>query len=212
MVTGAFFEPKALWGSTSVRPAADCGAGAGEASFATTTGAGMIGVSVGAGALAVSDGVCTNVGADVDAGSRVLWKEGRNRANRLSKPTLRIPAKMRRRFTRSSEIIRAICPCGPRNRILPRNSEKVRVVAVQGSSKQQATCRHRGSLDLVTDCTGSVVRWPLQLGEDFHALGFCVRNGSKLMKTNVLFILSENLTNIHSTCILRFELGLGREN
>src|SRR6266478_9542570 len=103
---GAFFEPKALWGSTSVRAAADCGGGRGEASFATTTGAGMIGVSDGAGALAVSDGACANAGADGDKRSEDLWKEGRNRANRLSNPTLRIPARMRRRFTRSSKIIR----------------------------------------------------------------------------------------------------------
>src|SRR6266446_4017915 len=138
---GAFFEPKALWGSTSVRAAADCGGGRGEASFATTTGAGMIGISDGAGASAVSDGACANAGA-VDAGSGDLRKEGRNRANKPSKPTLRIPARMRRRFTRSSEIIRAICPFGSRNRILPRNGEKVRVVVVQSSSKQQEMCRH----------------------------------------------------------------------
>src|SRR5437660_4225670 len=98
MVTGAFLDPNALWGSTSVRPAADCGGGRGKASFATTTGAGMIGVSDGAGAPAVSDGVCANAGADGDAGSGDLCKEGKNKANRLSKPTLRIPARMRRRF------------------------------------------------------------------------------------------------------------------
>src|SRR6267143_6848288 len=142
MVTGALFEPKALCGSTSDRPADDCGAGGSGAAFAATTGAGMIGVSDGAGALAVSDGVCANAGADGDAGSGDLCKEGRNKANRPSKPTLRIPARMRRRFTRSSEIIRAICPFGSRNRILPRNGEKVRVVVVQSSSKQQEMCRH----------------------------------------------------------------------
>src|SRR6266404_5456102 len=131
MVTGAFFEPKALCGSTSGRPAADCGAGGSAVAFAATTGAGMIGVSDGAGALAVSDGVCANAGADGDAGSGDLCKEGRNKANRLSKPTLRIPARMRRRFTRSSEIIRAICPCGSRNRILPRNRRNVRVVVAE---------------------------------------------------------------------------------
>src|SRR5712664_2792330 len=142
MVTGALFEPKALCGSTSDKPSADGGAGGSGAAFAATTGAGMIGVSDGVGALAGSDGVCANAGADGDAGSGDLCKEGRNKANRLSKPTLRIPARMRRRFTRSSEIIRAICPCGSRNRILPRNGEKVRVVVVQSSSKQQEMCRH----------------------------------------------------------------------
>src|SRR6266446_10695087 len=128
---GAFFEPKALWGSTSVRAAADCGGGRGEASFATTTGAGMIGISDGAGVSAVSDGACANAGAVGDAGSGDLRKEGRNRANKPSKPTLRIPARMRRRFTRSSEIIRAICPYGSRNRILPRNRGNVRVVVAE---------------------------------------------------------------------------------
>src|SRR5258708_11160395 len=128
MVTGALFEPKALCGSTSDKPSADCGAGGSGTAFAATTGAGMIGVPDGAGALAVSDGVCANAGADGDAGSGDLCKEGRNKANKLSKPTLRIPARMRRRFTRSSEKIRAICPCGSRNRILPRNRENVGVL------------------------------------------------------------------------------------
>src|SRR5260370_21245616 len=131
MGTGAFFDPKALCGSTSDKPSADCGAGGREASSATTTGAGMIGVSDGAGALAVSDRVCANEGADGEAGSGDLCKDGRNKANRLSKPTLRIPARMRRRFTRSSEIIRAICPLRLRHRILPPNQRNARVVVTK---------------------------------------------------------------------------------
>jgi hypothetical protein len=34
----------------------------------------------------------------------------------------------------------------------------------------------------------------------------------KLLNRMELQLLSENLTSIHSTCILRFELGLEREN
>jgi len=137
MVTGALFEPKALCGSTSGRPAADCGAGGSGAAFAATTGTAMTGVSEGADALAVSEGVCANAGTDGKAGAGDWCKEGRNKANKLSKPTLRIPARRRRRFTRSSEMLRAICPCGTRNRILPRNRGNVRVVVARTSPKHQ---------------------------------------------------------------------------
>src|SRR5712692_1684369 len=100
MMTGAFFEPKALCGSMSGRPAGDCGAGGREAAFATTTGAGITGGSESARELTVSDGDGANGCGVGEAGSGVLWKEGRNRANKPSKPTLIIPARMRRRFTR----------------------------------------------------------------------------------------------------------------
>jgi hypothetical protein len=36
--------------------------------------------------------------------------------------------------------------------------------------------------------------------------------GCKTKKMNSLSVLSKNLTNIHSTCILCSGLGLGREN
>src|SRR5229473_4156596 len=105
MVTGAFLEPKALCGSTSGRPTADCGAGGTEAAFASTTSVGTTGGWDSARELTVGDGACASGCDDVEAGSGVLWKEGRNRAPKPSTPTLIIAAKMRRRFTRSSEMI-----------------------------------------------------------------------------------------------------------
>src|SRR5258708_4182715 len=107
MGTGAFFEPKALCGSTSGRAATDCGAGGREAAFATTTGIGIIGGSDSAWELAGSDGDCASGCADGEADPGVLWKEGRKRAHTPSTPTVIIPARMRRRFTRSSEMVRA---------------------------------------------------------------------------------------------------------
>src|SRR6266436_1875980 len=114
MATGAFFEPKALCGSTSGRSAADCGAGGREAAFATTTDGGIIGGSEAAWELTLSGGDCANGWADGKAGSGVLCKDGRNRAHKPSKPTLIIAARIRRRFTRSSKVARAILPCGRR--------------------------------------------------------------------------------------------------
>src|SRR5713226_1852358 len=111
MATGAFFEPKALCGSTSGRSVADCGADGSEAALATITGAGMRGALDSAEELTLpgSGGVCANGCVDGETGSGVRCKDGRKRAQKPSKPMLRIPARMRRRFTRSSEIVRAIC-------------------------------------------------------------------------------------------------------
>jgi len=36
--------------------------------------------------------------------------------------------------------------------------------------------------------------------------------GCKTKKMSNLPVLSSNLTNMHSTCILRYQLGLGRKN
>src|ERR1700682_6377865 len=134
MATGAFFEPKALCGSTSGRSAADCGVGGREVAFATTTDVGIIGGSDAVWESTLSDGGCARVSTDCEAGSGVLCKDGRNKAHTPSKPTLRIPARMRRRFTRSSEMDGAICPCGCQYRILPRNSGNLRVFVAGISS------------------------------------------------------------------------------
>src|SRR5260370_10479543 len=128
MATGAFFEPKALCGSTSGRPATDCGAGGREAALATTTGVGIIEGSDSVLELNVADDGCAIGCAAGGPGSGDLCKEGRSSAHAPRKPTLKIPAKMRRRFTRSSETVRATCPCGVRNRILPLNRRKVSAV------------------------------------------------------------------------------------
>src|SRR5712692_12026286 len=141
MVMGAFFEPKALCGSTSGRPAGDCGTGGREAAFASTTGAGITGGADSAGALTDSDGVSATGCVFVVTYLLLLCREGRNSANNPNKPTLRIPARMRRRFTQSSEMVRAICPCGSRNRILPRNRGNVRVVVARSTPKHQEMCR-----------------------------------------------------------------------
>src|SRR4029077_3335440 len=156
MVTGAFFEPKALCGSTSGRSVADCGAGGREAAFATTTDGGIIGGSEAAWELMLSGGDCANGWVDGEAGSGVLRKDGRNRAPKPSKPTLIIPARIRRRFTRSSKMVRAILPCGRRYRILPRNAGKERVVVPGSSLEHPEKFRRRSSLRLVADETGSV--------------------------------------------------------
>src|SRR6266478_2173663 len=161
MVTGAFFEPKALCGSTSGRSAADCGAGGREAAFATTTDGGMIGGSEAAEESTLPVGDCTSGCAEGEAGSGDLCKDGRNRAHKPSKPTLIIPARIRRRFTPSSKVARAILPCGRRYRILPRNGGKERVVVAGSSQEQGEIFRRPSSLWLVAETTGSVVRWDL---------------------------------------------------
>src|SRR5467141_2170519 len=104
--------------------ASDCGAAGREAAFATTTDGGMIGGSEAAWGSTLPDSDCANGCADGEAGSGVLCKDGRNRAHKPSTPTLIIPARIRRRFTRSSKIVRVICPCRLK-RILPRNRRKV---------------------------------------------------------------------------------------
>jgi hypothetical protein len=43
------------------------------------------------------------------------------------------------------------------------------------------------------------------------AVGTTVMKGCNIKETNNLMALSETLTNMHSTCILRFELGLERK-
>src|SRR5258708_6641486 len=137
MVTGAFFEPKALCGSMSGRLTGDCGTGGREAALASTTGAGSAEGSDSVRELTGADGDCASDGAE-GAGSGVLCKEGRNKAIKPSKPTLRIPARIRRRFTRSSKMIQAICPDGRQKRILPRNCGKGR-----GAFLPKFSCRLR---------------------------------------------------------------------
>src|SRR5260370_42403535 len=126
IVTGAFFEPKALCGSTSGKPATDCGAGGREAAFATTTGVGIIVGSDSAWELTGSDGDCANGCAEGEADPGVLCKEGRKRAHKPSTPTPKIPARICPRFTRSSEMPRTLWPCTWTKRILPRNRGYVR--------------------------------------------------------------------------------------
>ena len=111
MVTGAFFEPKALCGSTAGSSPADCGASGRAAAFATTTDGGMIGGSEAAGESTLPDGDCANGCANgEEACSGALCKEGRNRAHPPSNPTLIIPARIRRRFTRSSKWFERFSP------------------------------------------------------------------------------------------------------
>jgi hypothetical protein len=68
----------------------------------------MIGGSDAAWESTLSEGGCANVCTNGEAGWGVLCKDGRRSAHNPSKPTLIIPARMRRRFTRSSEIVQAI--------------------------------------------------------------------------------------------------------
>ncbi len=56
-------------------------------------------------------------------------------------------------------------------------------------------------------CAAASLIWPGFLPAPF------LRQGAwKLQKINTLFVLSENLTSIHSRCILHVELGLERES
>jgi hypothetical protein len=167
----------------------------------------------------LSGGDCANGCADGEAGSGVLCKDGRNRAHTPSKPALIIPARIRRRFTRSSKIGPAILPCGRRYRILPRNGGKKRVVVAGSSRERGEISRRRSSLSLVAEETGSVVRWKFKLTitrpSHWVTLREEERKGDwpcKLLNRVRLQLLAENLTNMHSTCILRPELGLEREN
>ncbi|MCU1316927.1 MAG: hypothetical protein JWN63_2249 [Candidatus Acidoferrum typicum] len=157
MVTGAFFEPKALCGSTSGSSAVDCGAGGREAAFATTTDVGILAGANAAWESTLSGGDCANGCADGEAVPGDLCKDGKNRAHKPSKPTLLIPARIRRRFTRPSKIVRAICPCGRRYRILPRNGEKERVVVVLSSQERGEIPERRSSPRLLAEEIGSVV-------------------------------------------------------
>src|SRR4029077_12501123 len=78
--------------------------GGSGAAFVTTTAAGIVGASDPVAELTGCEGDCAKRCSGGEAGSGVLCKEGRKRANSPSRPTLRTPAKIRRRFTRSSEM------------------------------------------------------------------------------------------------------------
>ena len=79
----------------------DCGKGGREAAVAATTGEGKIGGSERAEEFTFS-GTGAAVGSDREGGSVVLCKDGNSRAHKPSNPTLKIPARVRRRFTQSS--------------------------------------------------------------------------------------------------------------
>jgi len=87
----------------SGKPVADCGRGGPGAPSASTTGAGRIGDSEARGVAAVSGVGKAEVCAEGREGTSDFSSEGKSKAANPRKPTLRIPAKMRRRFTRSSE-------------------------------------------------------------------------------------------------------------
>ena len=126
MDTGAVFEPKALCGSTLERLSVDCGTGGREAAFARTTGEGITGGSEGEEAFVFSAGAGADCCAICEAGEGALCNEGRNSAPRTSKPTLMIPAKMRRRFTRSSEMVDAKMPCTEQENSTSKSQESER--------------------------------------------------------------------------------------
>lgn len=157
MATGAFFEPKALRGSTSGRPVADCGADGSEAALATITGAGMTGGLDSAEELTLSgpSGVCANGCVDGETGSGVLCKDGRKRAQKPSKPTLRIPARMRRRFTRSSQTVLVICPTIRNSTSKPGQCKSPRDTEFIDRPRKPSKA---GSLGLVAEQAGSVVQ------------------------------------------------------
>jgi hypothetical protein len=57
-------------------------------------------------------------------------------------------------------------------------------------------------------CTREIIKVNSDFGKEQAELA----RDCKAKKMNSLLVLSNNLTNMHSTCILRFELGLEREN
>jgi len=88
----------------------DCGKGGREAAVAATTGEGKIGVSEPAEEFTFS-GTGAAGGSDREDGSVVLCKDGSKRAHIPSNPALKIPARMRRRFTRPSRDGQLPCGC-----------------------------------------------------------------------------------------------------
>jgi len=88
----------------------DCGKGGREAAVAATTGEGKIGVSEPAEEFTFS-GTGAAGGSDREDGSVVLCKDGSKRAHMPSNPALKIPARMRRRFTRPSRDGQLPCGC-----------------------------------------------------------------------------------------------------
>jgi len=103
MTTGAFFEPKALRGSTSWSVAAAvCGVDRGAASAASGADGRMGGCSAEAGAVGAADIAAGPGGGAIEGGGGVLCREGRNKAPKMSTVTLMTAARIRRRFTPSS--------------------------------------------------------------------------------------------------------------
>jgi hypothetical protein len=96
-------EPNALCGSTSDMPEMDCGADGRGAAFATIAGEGIASGSEAGGVPAFSASDCAEGWTGCEMGSEVLCNEGNSRAHKPSTPTLNIPAKIRRRITRSSK-------------------------------------------------------------------------------------------------------------
>src|SRR6266566_7237578 len=88
----------------------DCGKGGREAAVAATTGEAKIGVSEPAEESTFS-GTGAAGGSDREDGSVVLCKDGSKRAHIPSNPALKIPARMRRRFTRPSRDGQLPCGC-----------------------------------------------------------------------------------------------------
>src|SRR5690349_24455552 len=100
MTTGAFFEPKALWGSTSWSVAAAWGVGGGAASVASGADGRTGGCSAEAGAAVGAADIGTGPGGGAIEGRvGVLCSEGRNKAPKTSKVMLTIAARTRLRFT-----------------------------------------------------------------------------------------------------------------
>src|SRR6266436_2959438 len=88
----------------------DCGKGGREAAVAATTGEGKIGGSELAEEFTFS-GTGATGGSDREDGSVVLCKDGSNSAHKPSNAALKIPARMRRRSTRSSRDGQLPCGC-----------------------------------------------------------------------------------------------------
>ena len=120
----------------------------------------MLGGSEAAWESALPDGDCANGCGDGEAGSGVLSKDGRNRADKPSKPTLIIPARMRRRFTRSSKIVPSDLPLqASKKNSTSKPPESKRRSCQEGSSTHLRDIRRpRSSKKLVAEVRGSVVR------------------------------------------------------
>jgi len=114
MTTGAFFDPNALWGSTSGEESvAWLGRGAASAASGDVGNAGR-----GTADEAAGSGVGPGGGGAMGGGG-TGWKEGSSKAPKTSKVTLMIATKIRLRFTPSSKALINDFP--EAYRILPRN-------------------------------------------------------------------------------------------